>query len=412
MAHCGGRMTLDTVNKYKLWSPEARRNPQALYAQMRTADPIYAATGPVSGNRFWFFTRYDDVINVLKDPRFGKDAYRLPPEIARKFVSEEVDPVFAVVNRHLLNLDPPDHTRLRGLVHKAFTPRTVDELKPRIANIATELLDAMADTGETDLIEAFAFPLPITVIAEMLGVPVADREMFRRWTRALLFTSDEEESRVAAMEFGAYMNEKIDERRASPGSDILSNLVYAEEQGDRLDRMELLSMIFLLLVAGHETTVNLIGNGMLALMTHPAEQARLAADPALINTAVDEILRFNGPVETPTTRFVMEDVVWDGHHLSAGDLLMPSLIAANHDPAVFDAPEKFDITRRPNPHVAFGFGIHYCLGAPLARMEGAIAINALLERFPTIQLNAAPDSLEWSQQLLIHGLSALPVKLS
>lgn len=400
---------IDAVNKYKLWDTSMRRNPQAIYAQMREHDPVYPATGPVSGNRFWFFTRYHDVQAVLKDPRFGKDPRNLPTEVGKRFIAAEPDPIFEAINRHMLNLDPPDHTRLRALVHKAFTPKVIEDMRPRIAQIARDLLDEMAGSNETDLIEAYAFPLPITVIAELLGIPAADRDKFRKWTKTLLEGNSEADSRESAMEFGMYMNALADERHANPRSDILSNLVHAEEQGDRLDRMELLSMLFLLLVAGHETTVNLIGNGMLALLTHPDQHLKLRDNPTLIGSAVEEILRYNGPVETPTIRFAMEDIAWDGHWIKAGDMLMPSLLGANRDPAVFPDPDRFDITRTPNPHVAFGFGIHYCLGAPLARMEGTIAINALLARYPNLRLNADPDTLEWTDQLLIHGLRGLPV---
>lgn len=398
--------------KYHLWDPAMRRNPQAVYAQMREHDPVYTTAGPVSGNPFWFFTRYADVLAVLKDPRFGKDVHNLPPAVGIRYIDSDPDPVFEVINRHLLNLDPPDHTRLRALVHKAFTPRVIEAMRPRIATIAHDLLEQMAQSEETDLIEAFAFPLPITVIAELLGIPPSDQAKFRKWTKALLEENSLADARDSAMEFGLYMNTLADERRDHPRNDILSNLVHAEEAGDRLDRMELLSMLFLLLVAGHETTVNLIGNGMLALLTHPEEQAKLRDHPALIGTAVEEMLRYNGPVETPTLRFALEDVDWNGHLIKAGDILMPSLLGANRDPAVFADPDKFDITRSPNPHVAFGYGIHFCLGAPLARMEGAIAINALLARFPDIRLNADPDMLAWSDQLLIHGLRALPVQWS
>lgn len=400
---------IDAVNKYKLWDSAMRRNPQAVYAQMREHDPVYAATGPVSGNRFWFFTRYHDVQAVLKDPRFGKDVRNLPPEIGQRFMPAAPDPIFQAIDRHMLNLDPPNHTRLRALVHKAFTPKVIEEMRPRIAAIARDLLDAMAASNEADLIDAFAFPLPVTVIAELLGIPAADRDKFRRWTKALLEGDSEADSRESAMEFGIYMNALADERRDNPRGDILSNLVHAEEQGDRLDRMELLSMLFLLLVAGHETTVNLIGNGTLALLTRPDQHAKLRENPDLIGTAVEEMLRYNGPVETPTIRFAMEDVAWDGYRISAGDMLMPSLLGANRDPAVFDDPDTFDITRSPNPHIAFGYGIHFCLGAPLARMEGAIANNALLARFPNLRLNADPDTLKWTEQLLIHGLLTLPV---
>lgn len=403
---------VDTVNtKYRIWDADVRQNPHALYKTMRENDPVTLAIGPVSGNRFWFFTRYDDVQAVLKDQRFGKDTRRLPGDMALKFNPPDEDPVFAAVNRHMLNLDPPDHTRLRALVHKAFTPRIIEALKPRIGQIASDLLDAMAASGSVDLIESFAFPLPITVIAELLGVPVADQEKFRKWTKVLLFSPDPDANREAAMEFAMYANALIDERRDAPQNDIISTLVSVEEQGDRLDRMELLSMIFLLLVAGHETTVNLIGNGMLSLLTHPDQRALLASNPALMPSAVEEILRYNGPIETPPARFAMQDVEWGGQHIQAGDLIMPALLAANRDPAVFPDPDRFDITRNPNPHIAFGFGIHYCLGAPLARLEGTIAIDALLTRFPSLALDADPDALEWGDGLLIRGLKALPVRV-
>jgi cytochrome P450 PksS len=399
----------DTINKYKIWNAEARRNPQAVYAKMRADDPIYAGIGPMTGRTFWFFTRYEDVVAALKDPRFGKDPRRLPDNLARMHMDPDMDPVFAAIDRHLLNLDVPDHTRLRRLVHKAFTPKAIDALRPRIQEIADSLLDAMQTSDHADLIESFAFPLPVTVIAELLGIPAQDQDMFRKWTKALLFEASEQDSRAAAMEFGMYMNEQIELRQTNPTADILSNLVHVEEQGDSLDRMELLAMIFLLLVAGHETTVNLIGNGILALLEHPDQLALLRANPQMIGTAVEEILRYNGPVETPTQRIAMEDVEWQGHHIKQGDLVVPALLAANHDPAVFENPEKFDITRTENPHIAFGFGVHFCLGAPLARMEGIIAINALLARLPNLRLNADPNTLEWSDQLLLRGVKALPV---
>lgn len=400
----------DTINMYKLWSPEVRRNPQPIYKRMRETDPIWAGIGPVSGRTFWFFTRYHDVQAALKDPRFGKDVTRLPPQSRQQHVgANDPDPVFEVVSRHMLNLDPPDHTRLRALVHKAFTPKMINDLQPRIRQIADDLLDGMTQSRKANLIDAFAFPLPITVIAEMLGIPAADREKFRLWTNNLLFGPSEAEARTSALEFGVYMNALIDERRDHPRADILSNLVHAEEEGDRLNRMELLSMLFLLLVAGHETTVNLIGNGTLALLTHPDQFDLLKANPDLMPSAIEEMLRYNGPVETSTERYALEDVDWDGHHIKAGDVIVPVLMAANHDPAVFPEPKRFDITRSPNPHLAFGFGIHFCLGAPLARLEGAIALDALIRRVPSLRLDAEIDSLQWSDNLLIHGLRALPV---
>ena len=395
--------------QYDIWNPKTRANPQALYAQMRGEAPIHGALGPVTGRRFWFFTRYDDCVTVLKDGRFGK-------EITKHLTPEQLEgqPIggegFEAINRHLLELDPPDHTRLRALVHKAFTPRMIENLRPRIQQIADNLLDDIEGEREFDLLAAYGFPLPITVIAELLGVPSADRDRFRAWTKALLFGMDEEQGRVAVLEFTMYMHAMIEERQQTPKDDLISGLVAAEESGDTLDRMELLSMIFLLLVAGHETTVNLIGNGTLALLQHPDQMGLLRDDPTLIKSAIEEMLRYNGPVETPTLRWAFEDVPMGDTVIPQGDIVMPALLAANRDPAHFPDPDRFDIRRELNKHIAFGNGIHYCLGAPLARLEGEIAMNTLLRR-PHLELNAAVDDLEWNESLLLHGMKTLPVRV-
>lgn len=391
-------------SKYPIWSSETRARPHALYKQMREQDPIYNVMDGM-GQNVWFFTRYHDTVAVLKDPRFMKNWMTNRDGID----PDDFHPIWGQVEMHLLNQDPPNHTRLRALVHKAFTPRAVRELQPRIQEVADDLLDNMAAANETDLIESFALLLPIVVISEMLGIPATDRDNFRKWSQILI--GDDNESKPATiMQFAEYMTEKIEERRANPTDDILSGLVNAEEAGDTLNRGELLSMIILLIVAGHETTVNLIGNGMLTLFEHPEQLQLLKNNPDHIKTAIEEMLRFNGPVDATTFRFAAEDVEWDGHKIKKHDVIHPLLLAANRDADVFENPDTFDITRDPNPHVAFGHGIHYCVGAPLARMEGAIAINSLLARFPDIRLNANPDTLEWGNILLLHGLKALPVK--
>lgn len=398
------------VHQYDIWGRETRANPQALYERMRQETPIYGGIGPQTGRTFWFFTRYTDCVAVLKDQRFGKEiAKHLTPEqIAANTFGDDSD--FEAINRHLLNLDPPDHTRLRALVHKGFTPHIIENLRPRIQQIADDLLDTVQDEQEFDLLARFAFPLPITVIAELLGVPAADQDKFRAWTKALIFGLSEDEARVSVLEFTMYMHEMIDDRYANPRDDLISALVAAEESGDKLDRMELLSMIFLLLVAGHETTVNLIGNGTLALLQNPDQLRLLRENPALVKSAVEEMLRYNGPVEAPTMRWAFEDVEIGGVVIPQGDIVMPSLLAANRDPEVFENPNTFDITRDPNRHIAFGSGIHYCLGAPLARLEGAIAFNALLPRLPNLALNTDVAQLEWNDSLLLHGMKALPVR--
>lgn len=401
------------TNVYDIWGKAARNNPHALYAQMRDEDPVHCAIGPQTGRQFWFLTRYEDCAAALRDPRFGKQIDKhFTPEEVRVMWGGESDARFDVINRHLLNLDPPDHTRLRALVHKAFTPRIVENLRGRVQQIAEEYAAAMQGKTQVDLIESYALPVPITVIAELLGIPVSDRDKFRQWTNVLLFSADAEAGATAAMEFGMYMHEMIDVRQKAPRDDLLSGLVQAEEAGDKLNREELLSMIFLLLVAGHETTVNLIGNGTLALIQHPDQKQKLIENPLLVRSAVEEMLRYNGPVETPTIRFSFEDVEIGGKVVPRGQIIMPALLAANRDPAVFPDPNRFDIMRDPNPHIAFGLGIHYCVGAPLARLEGAIAFNTLLKHFPDIDLAVPVEQLEWTENLLIHGMRALPVRLA
>jgi cytochrome P450 len=398
---------------YDLWSQATRANPQALYAQMRQEAPVYRHEGQGPGQVLWVLTRYDDCVAALKDARIGKELHKsLPEEMANRWwPAPAPDDLWAVLNRHLLELDPPDHTRLRALVHKAFTPRMVENLRPRIQQIATDLLDAMGDHGEGDLIADFAFPLPITVIAEMLGIPTSDREQFRRWTKILLFSPDQADNNAAIMEFGMYMNNMIDDRYANPKEDIISALAQAEEGGDKLSRTELLSMLFLLLVAGHETTVNLIGNGTLALLQHPDQLEKLRSNPSLMRSAVEEMLRYNGPVDITTNRWAFEDVEIGGATIPKGDMVWASLLAANRDPEHFADPERFDITREPNRHIAFGNGIHFCVGAPLARMEGMIALDALVKRLPQLELNAPLESLQWTEGFLtIHGMLAMPVR--
>ena len=401
---------VDQVKQYDLFSPQSRANPQAIYERMRAELPLYPQTSSFHNRRFWILTRYDDCVMVLKDPRIGKDPRKnMPPHIAETFPMPTGPG--AAIERHLLSLDAPDHTRLRSLVHKGFTPHVIENLRPRIEQIANDLLDTIQSDSDMDLIASFGFPLPITVIAELLGIPAENRNQFRDWTKHLLFAQNHEEYITAATEFVTYMSMMIEQRRADPRDDLLSNLVMAQDQGDKLDQQELMSMIFLLLVAGHETTVNLIGNGTLALMQHPDQLRALRDQPALINTAIEEMLRYNGPVETTPEYWAFEDISIRGEVIPQGDAILPALLGANRDPAVFENPNTFDITRNPNRHIAFGNGIHFCLGAPLARLEGEIAINTLLRRLP--KLHIAPgtvETLEWSNSLLIHGLKALPVQ--
>ncbi len=405
---------MTSESKYNVWSQETRNNPHPLYRQMRENDPVFRVIDGM-GQTVWFFTRYEDSVSILKDKRSIKNPRKsLSVEVLKdRFgydpsAAQNNESMWDVVNLHMLNQDPPDHTRLRGIVHKAFTPQRVRDLQPRIEQIATDLLDAMADKSDGDLVEDFALPLPITVIAEMLGIPVKDQAQFRKWTNVIL--AGDMSSMDMIMEFVQYMNAMIETRRTEDTGDILSALVRVEDNGQQLDHMELLSMIFLLLVAGHETTVNLIANGMLDLLQHPDQFEMLRNNPDLTNQAIEEMLRYNGPVDGTTNRWASDDLEWDdGHVIKAGDVLIPLLLAADRDPDVFDDPETFDITRNPNPHIAFGHGIHFCLGAPLARMEGNIAISQLINRFPNMRLNIDPSKIKRGNSLLLHNLSTLPM---
>lgn len=389
-----------------LLTGRARANPQAIYAQLREKEPVYAIE--VGDTRYWVTTRYEDCLTVLKNPQVGKE-YRkkLPAELANRYPS---DPTTELADRSMLFVDPPDHTRLRGLVHKAFTPRMIENLRPRIQAISQDLIDQMGTHGQADLIDHFAFPLPIIVIAELLGIPTEERDQFRAWTKAMLFGPTAEIAGTAALEFMMYCHHLFDQRRDDPKEDLITGLLDAEENGQKLTQEELMGMVFLLLVAGHETTVNLIGNGTLALIQHRDQFDKLRAHPERIDNAIEEMLRYNGPVECSTNRWAFSDVELGGRTLQMGDVVLASLVAANRDPAVFADPDRFDIEREGlNKHIAFGNGIHYCLGAPLARLEGQIAINALVQQFPQLDLAVPLKELRWTESLLLHGMKHMPI---
>jgi cytochrome P450 PksS len=361
-------------------------------------------------------TRYDDVIAVLKDPRFIKDPQKqfpqAPDEPAQADERASVIKRLLAFRRDMLVSDPPDHTRLRGLVSKAFTPRMIEQLRPRMQQITDALLDAVQDQGQMDLIADFAFPLPITVISEMLGIPTADRAQFRVWSQRLVTgpAGPEPEKALAAIEaFAQYIKALLQDKRTHPGTDLISGMVQAEERGDRLSETELISTVFLLIVAGHETTVNLIGNGTLALLQHPEQLDRLRADFSLLPGAVEELLRYTAPVSLSSPRWASEEIVWRDQVIHKGEMVFVSLIAADTDPERFSDPEVLDLARRENPHLAFGKGIHFCLGAPLARLEGQIALGTLLRRLPHLRLAGDPEHLTWTPSPILRGLTSLPV---
>jgi cytochrome P450 len=384
--------------------PEFVANPYPTYHRLRAEDPVHHS--PLG---FWILTRYEEVVTALRDPRFAKEA--IAGYVAARF---GIAPVGIGIS--MLDRDPPDHTRLRGLVSKAFTPRVVETLRPHIQRIVDGLLEQAAGAGSMDLIEAFAYPLPVVVICEMLGVPVEDRDRFRHWgldiargLDAILLPPDSEviqRSSAARHALTDYFRALIAERRARPRADMLSGLIAAEEAGDTLSEEELLATCILLLVAGHETTVNLIGNGTLALLRHPDQLRRLREQPELIGSAVEELLRFDGPVQR-TARIPSEDVTIGGQAIAKGEMVMPFIGAADRDPAQFPEPDRLDIGRTDNRHIAFGWGIHFCLGAPLARLEGQIAIGTLVRRLPRLAL--ATDAPVFRQSLTLRGLTALPV---
>ncbi len=374
-----------------------------------------AAVTPVitpEGQRAWLITRYGDVRSALADPRLVKDWRKLmnPDNVP--------DPTVGFLMAHMLNADPPDHTRLRRLVQKAFTPGRVAALRPRIEAITASLVDGLAERaanrpdGVIDLIPAFAFPLPMTVICELIGIPDDDREDFSSWSQVILSsTATMEEFRAAAVSMYGYFMPLLAAKRAAPADDLLSALITARDDADSLTEPELLAMMFLLLVAGHETTVNLIASGTLALLTHPAELARLHADPGLLPGAVEELLRYANPLNHATDRYALEPLTIGGVTIPPGESVLCVTSSANRDPRRFADPDRLDVGRDTSGHVAFGHGIHYCLGAPLARLEGEVAFGALLSRFPSLALAVPPSSLRWRPSSLIHGLETLPVRL-
>ncbi|WP_367136758.1 cytochrome P450 [Saccharothrix sp. HUAS TT1] len=388
-------------------------DPHAYHARLREQ----AAATPIvlpRGTRAWMVTRYDEARLALADPRFSKHFERFPEVMAHNQIGGHEPASFdESLVQHMLNMDPPHHTRLRKLVTKAFTARRVEQLRPRIREITDRLLDEAGEKGDVDLIDALAFPLPITVICEMLDVPMDERDEFRVWSNVLVSGggSDPRVLQEAGGNMAAYLQKLVEHKQAEPGDDFFSALVHADEDGDRLDRVELIAMAFLLLVAGHETTVNLIANGVHHLMRDPAQLEALRADRSLLPGAVEEVLRFESPVNHATFRYTNEDVRLGDAVIPKDSVVVVSLSAGNRDGSRFPDPDRLDITRQATGHLAFGHGIHYCLGAPLARMEGEIAIGALLDRFDVVPA-ADPDSLRWRDGTLIRGLEALPVSLT
>lgn len=398
---------------YDLFSPAFKADPFATFARMRQDDPIYAHHAP-NGSTIWYVTRYEDVVAMLRDNvHFVKDIrHALPPEQlnpARRTNTHQL------INENMLFADPPDHTRLRGLVNQAFTPRRIENLRPRLQQFAHTLLDRVTPFGQMDLIADYALPLPVAMIADLLGIPEGDREQVAEWSQAIISPGSRGHSyKVRKQKIKgllAYLSALFKERELRPRDDLITALVQAESSGDRLSETELSSMVALLIVTGHETTVNLIGNGAFALIQNPEQLALLQENPTLWGPAVEELLRYDGPVETSTTRWVGQTVVYKGHTMQRGDVVRLVFSSANRDTAAFPYPDHLDIGRSENKHLAFGLGIHYCLGAPLARLEGEIALHTLFSRFPHLQLLTNPNRLTWRSGVLFRGLNHLYLRL-
>lgn len=385
-------------------------DPHAEYARLRAECPV-ARVRKASGLQPFLITRYEDARAALADARLAKNPHRAEQQLtaaglAPLYLTRDTS---SMVN-HMLSADPPDHTRLRRLVAAAFTARRTAELRPRIQEIADELIDAFDGADEIEFMSAFANRLPSLVIAELLGVPTEDHERFRAWAQDNLLPQKAPGQAESVAALNGYLAAQIERKRLDPGDDLLSALI-SDQGADRLSDAELLGTAWLLLIAGHETTVNLIGNGMLALLRNPDQLARLRAEPELLPGAIEEFLRYDGPVERATLRFASEDVEYAGTGIPAGSPVIVGLSSANRDAAVYDEPDRLDVTRSPRAHLAFGHGLHFCLGAPLARLEARVAFETLLRRLPRLELAVPETELTYRVNTLMRGLTTLPVTL-
>ncbi|MFG2293684.1 cytochrome P450 [Streptomyces sp. NPDC048603] len=393
-------------------------DPYPAYAWLREHSPVHRTTLP-SGVEAWLVTRYADARQALADQRLSKNPVHHAEPAHAKGKTGIPGERKAELMTHLLNIDPPDHTRLRRLVSKAFTPRRVAEFTPRVQELTDHLIDGFADRGEADLIHEFAFPLPIYAICEMLGVPREDQDDFRDWAGMMIRHGGGPRGGVArsVKKMRNYLVDLIHRKRDDPGDDLISGLIRASDHGEHLTENEAAAMAFILLFAGFETTVNLIGNGVHSLFVNPDQRARLQASLAageteLLATGVEELLRYDGPVELATWRFATRPLVLGGREIAAGDPVLVVLAAADRDPARFAEPDTLDLSRTDNQHLGYGHGIHYCLGAPLARLEGQTALASLLTRIPDMELAVDPDALRWRGGLIMRGLRTLPVRFT
>ena len=400
-----------SLNDYRLFYRGRLADPYPLYQRLRSEDPVHWSPQANS----WILTRYDDVRFALQhDPRLTAERLSLLLAQLPQKVQAEVEPLRRLLSTWMQYYDPPDHTRLRSLVNRAFTPGTIERLRPRIEAIAEELLQPVRAGGRLEVISEFAYPLPAIVIAELLGVPPEDRDRFKRWADDLTvfmegvgadYPAIARRTNQSVLELTDYLAGLFEQRRRHPRSDLISDLIAVEAEGDRLSQAELFGICSFLLEAGHETTTGLIGNGLLALLRHPDQLSKLQRNPSLIGPAVEECLRYDGPIQR-ISRVVKTDFELRGKTLRRGQRIWAMQGAANRDPPQFPEPDRFDILRRHNRHLAFGYGVHHCLGAPLARIEGQIALQALL-RLPELRLENR--ATEWQEGVSLRTPKSLPV---
>lgn len=393
-----------------LLAPEVIADPYHYFGKLRETDPVHWS------ERWggWILTRYDDVVKVYKDPRVSSDRVSYMSKKLCPAERETLAPSLSILANWIVLADPPKHTRLRSLVSKAFGLRQIEQLRPRVRVLVDELLDPIVACGDFDLIADFAYPLPVTVIAELIGVPHTDNDLLNRWSKeiALVIISaldvDDRRSRTqqALVEFSEYLREVVERRRVEPGDDVISTLIAAKEGGGLLSDDEIIATCSMILFAGHETTTNLIANGVLALLQNPEQLTKLRRDPSLIPSAVEECLRYDCPAKA-ITRIAGEDLEVGGKRIQQGQRMLLVQGVANRDPEAFSEPDRFDISRDPNPHLAFAKGPHFCLGAPLARLEMQVVLERLFQRAPALRLTT--DALEWQAAIVIRALKSLPL---
>ncbi|MFE6893563.1 cytochrome P450 [Streptomyces sp. NPDC057694] len=409
---------MNTAPVPELFTWEFATDPYPAYAWLREHSPVHRTTLP-SGVEAWLVTRYADARQALADPRLSKNPVHHADDAQGKSKTGIPGERSAGLMTHLLNIDPPDHTRLRRLVSKAFTPRRVAEFAPRVQELTDGLIDGFAARGSADLIHEFAFPLPIYAICDLLGVPREDQDDLRDWAGMMIRHGKGPRGGVAraVKKIRRYLADLIHRKRLGDGDDLISGLIRASDHGEHLTEDEVVAMCFVLLFAGFETTINLIGNGTHALLRHPEQRAVLQSaltrgERGLLETGVEELLRFDGPVEMATWRYATEALEIGGVPIAEGDPVLVVLAAADRDPARFDSPYTLDLARSDNKHLGYGHGIHYCIGAPLARLEGHTALATLLTRLPDLRLGEDPAELRWRGGLIMRGLRTLPVEFT